>query len=128
MGAHGNRVSPRWRRPPAGHDARRRRVSSAASCFTSCRAGSTAFVTTACSPVRRARSTARARELLVVAPPPDDDVPEEPLDVRPRGGGHMIIIETFEPWHQPRAPPHSTPPTGRKFAVTPHGPPQFTAT
>jgi Putative transposase/Transposase zinc-binding domain len=59
---------------------------------------------------------ARARELLVVAPPPDDDVPEEPLDVRPPCpccGGHMIIIETFERWRQPRAPPHRTPPTGR---------------
>ena len=59
---------------------------------------------------------ARARELLAVAPPPDDDVPEEPLDVRPPCpccGGHMIIIETFERWRQPRAPPHRTPPTGR---------------
>ena len=61
-------------------------------------------------------SLARARELLAVAPPPDDDVPEEPLDVRPPCpccGGHMIIIETFERWRQPRAPPHCTPPTGR---------------
>ena len=59
---------------------------------------------------------ARARELLVVAPPPDDDVPEGPLDVYtpcPCCGGHMIIIETFERWRQPRAPPHRTPPTGR---------------
>ncbi len=59
---------------------------------------------------------ARARELLAVAPPPDDDVPEEPLDVRPPCpccGGHMIIIETFERWRQPRAPPRRTPPTGR---------------
>jgi hypothetical protein len=61
-------------------------------------------------------SLARARELLAVAPPPDDDVPEEPLDVRPPCpccGGHMIIIETFERWRQPRAPPHCTSPTGR---------------
>jgi hypothetical protein len=55
--------------------------SSAASCSIFCRAGSTAFVTTACSPLRRAGP--RARELLADAPPPDDDVPEEPLDVRP---------------------------------------------
>ena len=64
----------------------------------------------------RKASLARARELLAVAPPPDDDVPEEPLDVRPPCpccGGHMIIIETFERWRQPRAPPHRTPPTGR---------------
>jgi hypothetical protein len=61
-------------------------------------------------------SLARTRELLAVVPPPDDDVPEEPLDVRPPCpccGGHMIIIETFERWRQPRAPPHCTPPTGR---------------
>jgi hypothetical protein len=59
---------------------------------------------------------ARARELLAVAPPPDDDVLEEPPDVYtscPCCGGHMIIIETFERWRQPRAPPHCTPPTGR---------------
>jgi hypothetical protein len=61
-------------------------------------------------------SLARARKLLTVAPPSDDDVPEEPLDARPPCpccGGHMIIIETFERWRQPRAPPHSTQPTGR---------------
>ncbi len=61
-------------------------------------------------------SLARARELLAVAPPPDDDVPEEPLDVRPPCpccGEHMIIIETFPRWRQPRAPPHRPSPTGR---------------
>jgi hypothetical protein len=61
-------------------------------------------------------SLARVRELLAVAPPPDDDGPDEPLDVRPPCpccGGHMIIIETFERWRQPRAPPHCTPPTAR---------------
>jgi hypothetical protein len=61
-------------------------------------------------------SLARARELLAVAPPSDDDVPEEPHDARPPCpccGGHMIIIQTFERWRQPRAPPHCTPPTGR---------------
>ena len=64
----------------------------------------------------RKASLARARELLAVAPPPDDDVPEEPRDVRPPCpccGGHMIIIETFERWSQPRAPPHRPSPTGR---------------
>jgi Putative transposase/Transposase zinc-binding domain len=64
----------------------------------------------------RKASLARARELLAVAPPPDDDVPDEPLDVRPPCpccGGHMIIIETFERWRQPRAPPHCTPPSRR---------------
>jgi hypothetical protein len=64
----------------------------------------------------RNASLARARKLLAVAPPPDDDVPEEPLDVRPPCpccGGHMIIIETFARWSQPRAPPHRPSPTGR---------------
>jgi hypothetical protein len=64
----------------------------------------------------RRASLARARELLAVAPPPDNDGPEEPFAARPPCpccGGHMIIIETFERWRQPRAPPHCTPPTRR---------------
>jgi hypothetical protein len=64
----------------------------------------------------RKASLARARELLTVAPPPDDDMPQEPLDARPPCpccGGHMIIIETFERWRQPRPPPHCSPSTGR---------------
>ena len=64
----------------------------------------------------RKLSLARARELLAVAPPSDDDLPEEPIDARPPCpccGGHMIIIETFARWSQPRAPPHCTPQTGR---------------
>jgi Putative transposase len=64
----------------------------------------------------RQASLARARELLTVALPPDDDVPHEPLDVRPPCpccGGHMIIIETFARWSQPRAPPHGARPPGR---------------
>ena len=64
----------------------------------------------------RRASLARARELLAVAPPPDGNMPEEPVDAYtpcPCCGGHMIIIETFERWRQPRAPPHCTPPTGR---------------
>jgi hypothetical protein len=51
---------------------------------------------------------ARARQLLDVAPPPDDTEPTEPVDVRPPCpccGGHMVIIEAFERWQQPRAPP-----------------------
>ena len=49
-----------------------------------------------------------ARLLLAVAPPANDDTPEEPLDVRPPCpccGGHMVVIETFERWRLPRAPP-----------------------
>lgn len=64
----------------------------------------------------RKASLTRVRELLAIAPPPDEDVPEEPIDARPPCpccGGHMIIIETFERWRQPRAPPHCIPPTGR---------------
>ena len=56
----------------------------------------------------RKTSIARARQLLDVAPPPDDADPVEPVDVRPPCpccGGHMIIIEAFERWQQPRAPP-----------------------
>jgi hypothetical protein len=57
-----------------------------------------------------------ARKLLNVAPPPDDDGPKEPLDTRPPCpccGGHMVVIETFAAWRQPRAPPHGPTPTGR---------------
>jgi len=46
---------------------------------------------------------------------PPDDPPAEPIDVRPPCpccGGHMVIIETFERWRQPRAPPVGTVPTG----------------
>ncbi len=51
----------------------------------------------------------RARELLGVAPPPDNHTPDEPADIRPPCpccGGPMVVIETFERWRQPRAPPH----------------------
>jgi hypothetical protein len=64
----------------------------------------------------RTANLGRARELLAVAPPLGDDLPDEPLDVRPPCpccGGHMIIIETFARWSQPRAPPHRPNPTGR---------------
>jgi len=59
----------------------------------------------------RKASLDRARELLNVAVPPDDDVMQEPPDVRPPCpccGGRMIVIETFERWRQPRAPPSGT--------------------
>jgi hypothetical protein len=56
----------------------------------------------------RKTSIALARRLLDVAPPPDDDHTIEPVDVRPPCpccGGHMVVIEAFERWQQPRAPP-----------------------
>jgi hypothetical protein len=64
----------------------------------------------------RKASLARARELLAAAPQPDDDLLEQPIGVHtpcPCCGGHMIIIETFARWCQPRAPPHRPKPTGR---------------
>jgi hypothetical protein len=63
----------------------------------------------------RKTSLARARHLLNVAPPPDPDPVDEPTDLRPPCpccGGHMVIIETFERWRQPRAPPHGIASTG----------------
>ena len=59
----------------------------------------------------RRASLARARELLDVAVPPNDDTPHEPDDFRPACpccGGRMIVIEVFERWRQPRAPPDAT--------------------
>lgn len=56
----------------------------------------------------RRASLALARQLLEVAPEPANDNTDEPVDHRPPCpccGGHMIIIETFERWQQPRAPP-----------------------
>ena len=58
----------------------------------------------------RKGSIALARRLLAVSPPANDDTPDEPVDVRPpcpSCGGRMIIIETFERWRLPRAPPSS---------------------
>jgi hypothetical protein len=64
----------------------------------------------------RARNLARARELLNVEAPhdepepgADDDDQEMQTFTRPRPacGGPMIVIETFEPGHAPRAPPPS---------------------
>jgi hypothetical protein len=57
-----------------------------------------------------------ARQLLAVAPPAKDDTPVDPPDPRPLCpccGGHMVIIETFERSHQPRAPPSVTSAPGR---------------
>ena len=56
----------------------------------------------------RKASLALARKLLGVAAPIEEPEPDEPPDQRPPCpccGGHMIIIETFERWRQPRAPP-----------------------
>ena len=61
----------------------------------------------------RKTSIALARQLLDVAPSPDDEEPIEPVDVRPPCpccGGHMVVIEAFERWQQPRAPPCSPAP------------------
>jgi Putative transposase len=58
---------------------------------------------------------ALARELMAVAAPPDDDVGQEPVDARPPCpccGGRMVIVETFERWRQPRAPPDHATATG----------------
>jgi len=56
----------------------------------------------------RKANLALARQLLNVAPDPEEHSAEDPLDPRPPCpccGGHMIMIETFERWRQPRAPP-----------------------
>ena len=59
---------------------------------------------------------ARARELLAVAPPAAKPVEApEPIVWRPPCpccGGRMRIIETFERWMQPRAPPRAPTATG----------------
>jgi hypothetical protein len=64
----------------------------------------------------RKASIARASELLAGAPQqPTPLEPVEPPDARPPCpccGGRMIIIETFERWGQPRAPPCAAPPPG----------------
>ena len=63
----------------------------------------------------RKASIARARQLLGVAPPLQPVESPEPLDHLPPCpccGGHMIIIETFTRWRQPRAPPHAPASTG----------------
>lgn len=59
---------------------------------------------------RRKATIARVRELLGQAPPPEPIEEAEPADRLlpcPCCGGRMTIIETFERWQQPRAPPHA---------------------
>ena len=66
----------------------------------------------------RKASLELARTLLAVAPPPVDDPPKEPPDVLPLCpccGGHMVIVERFARWQQPRAPPQP-PPIVREIA------------
>ena len=63
----------------------------------------------------RKTTIARVRELLTVSPPPEPIEAEEPPDrLRPCPccGGRMRIIETFERWMQPRAPPRTSAATG----------------
>jgi len=58
---------------------------------------------------------ARVRDLLSVAPPPEAIAPKEPPDPLPHCpccGGRMRIIERFERWMQPRAPPRHPTATG----------------
>ena len=58
----------------------------------------------------------RARQLLAVAPLAVVDVPVEPLETRapcPCCGGRMVVVEIFERWRQPRAPPPPPTSTGR---------------
>ena len=64
----------------------------------------------------RKANVARVRVLLAVPPPAEPAEPVESPDPRPPCpccGGRMIIIETFQPWMQPRAPPSPPEPTGR---------------
>src|ERR1019366_9331544 len=67
----------------------------------------------------RKANVARVRALLAVPPAAEPVEPVEPTDPRPPCpccGGRMIIIETFQRWMQPRAPPVPPAPTG---SVTP---------
>jgi len=63
----------------------------------------------------RNASLTLARALLAVAPPPDDEPLADPGDTLPPCpccGGHMVVIETFTRWQQPRGPPPPPPSTG----------------
>jgi Putative transposase/Transposase zinc-binding domain len=65
----------------------------------------------------RKSSIARARELLAASPPlePSESAePPDPCPPCPCCGGHMVIIETFGRWMQPRAPPPATASTGNR--------------
>ncbi len=63
----------------------------------------------------RKANVARVRQLLAVPPAAQPDEPVELTEPRPPcpcRGGRMIIIETFQRWMQPRAPPASPAATG----------------
>jgi hypothetical protein len=63
----------------------------------------------------RKASIPRAHELLGQVPPPEPCKETDPADrfsPCPCCGGRMTIIETFERWQQPRAPPRPPPQTG----------------
>ncbi len=63
----------------------------------------------------RKANIARARELLAVSTPPEPIEAAEPPDQLPPCpccGGRMRIIEAFERWTQPRAPPRAHAATG----------------
>jgi len=53
----------------------------------------------------RKDSIALTRKLLAVAAPPENDALEDTRAPCPCCGGHMIVIEAFARWQQPRAPP-----------------------
>lgn len=56
----------------------------------------------------------QVRQMLGAAPSADADALIDPPDVRspcPCCGGHMVVIETFERWCRPRAPPRGVTPT-----------------
>ncbi len=64
----------------------------------------------------RRDNLARARELLAVPPPAPEPDAADPADYRPACpccGGCMLILETFERFAQPRAPPRPTCSSGR---------------
>jgi hypothetical protein len=63
----------------------------------------------------RQANVSRARAFLAVPPVAEPAEPVEPTEPRlscPCRGGHMIIIETFQRWTQPSAPPVCPAPTG----------------
>ncbi len=65
----------------------------------------------------RKSNIARARELLAASSPLEPSDPVEPTDPRPPCpccGGRMVVIETFGPWMQPRAPPAQSASTGNR--------------
>lgn len=67
----------------------------------------------------RKASLERIRTLLAVTPPTEADMPEEPTDTSPPCpccGGRMVIIETFERSHQPRAPPARASPNRERLS------------